>query len=425
MRFSHNNNSNIIERIIAILIISSPILGCYNLPFLFDSIGTLFALILCLLTFIDNLIRDNFSIRKAQRIFLYFLLWSIFITIISQLRFYGNSYSGTNSFTFLITNVLTVVFIIGINDHLSSSIKHYYFIAVYFVVALYLLQFFGYYAFGIIISLKIPFLTIPEEFYNQGLLGVSGSMSLGLMQFSSLFTEKSHFAQYIIPSLVISLFDEGKGWKKSVFQLIISLVLLSSASGVGIVSVFFVWILYYILSKRKGFRLIIALVFLLFLLVFVHNILIEVIPSYSDTAKSLFFKGVSSYSKADYRIYRGFSAFNFIAPIDKIFGIGYRQFADYSNYYGFQESFGLSDNREYLNAISQVLIYFGVIGFIFFIRSLYTIFIALSKNGKILILIFFIISCASSILFESTAMLYITLALSCNVRTEEVSNESI
>ena len=140
------------------------------------------------------------------------------------------------------------------------------------------------------------------------------------------------------------------------------------------------------------------------------------IPSVMDVINRLFIDlsgSTYSYTKADYRIYRGFDYFFQLPIINKVFGIGFKSLESFTRLYGISSVFDKSFLFEYLNSVCQALIYYGILGFCLLFHSYARLFRGCNTIGKVLIIVFLALSVSSSIFLDSTMIMYTLIIFSC------------
>lgn len=117
------------------------------------------------------------------------------------------------------------------------------------------IQYFCYYVLGFHLCI-VPVSALLEESSQwvagaqTGLINIRGA-SNGFYRPSAFFLEPSHMFIYCFPVLCICLFSKGMTKSRLIFALLISLGILLSTSGMGIVCCLGVWVCYYLLYYDK------------------------------------------------------------------------------------------------------------------------------------------------------------------------------
>lgn len=351
----------------------------------------------------------------------FLMLWVVTISLLIYLTMSYATISGVNSLNLLLSTVLVYLIFLAINSNIinhSILIKIYtamaYFTLVYLALQILLFAFFKFPLSG-----KLPFLDLISVGYEgqfNYLAEFGGRYSF--VWYSSIFAEPSHLALFCIPVLCIKLFDEET---KNIFiAIIITVMIFLSASGNGIVITSVIWLFYfYSRTKKISVRRVGNLIVGIALLYNVHLILNN-FTFYSSVVGRLFTSN-TSVAKADYRIYRGFDYWWQLPIMRKIFGIGYRNLLGFAKYYNLSSQFDSRSalNFEYMNAIAQILIYFGFVGFIPFVIFIRKLFKNNSLMVKSLVIAFGLMCVSSSVLFDTFWLLYLSLIFSFIFREDK------
>lgn len=419
MQREDEKNDRLADKFIALMILLGPILIYYDAPFLVSSMATLIQFVLLGTLAIRSAIQKRIIIDSSSIWLVAFLAWVCIVTAFSLLTEYGRGYSSKNAFVAFTLYILIVFIYCCLGNFSFKCLQRYYRSFCFVIVILYVIQVLSYYILGKVMVYKIPFLNLNTVYMDN--FGTSVSSYAKVAQFSCLFSEKSHFSQYLMPYLVMNLFtDDVKQSKQRVMHaVILSIVLLSTASGIGIIGTLIVWMIF-LFSGKTG-KLSVRKKILIFIfggifIIITHKILLENVPLYEQTISRLFTSS-SGYSKSDYRINRGWYSFKNLGILPQMVGIGYRQFSRYSIINGIKEIYGASSNTEYFSAMFQVLIYFGAIGLVMVVLFYWKRSKSLQTTGKAILLIYFAIAFAASVFFDATAVMY--LALACSYRSSK------
>ena len=212
---------------------------------------------------------------------------------------------------------------------------------------------------GVRMSFKFPFLA-----YASGWKFLEG-INFGMRTFpTSLFSERAHFSQYLVPYIAICLYSDQliKKWRYHK-ALGVSAVVVSTISGNGIISVIIIWLMFVLLfGKIKSRNRIIVFIITVCAIIGFYYILSD-IPAFNNMFSHLFSSEDTNYAKADYRIYRGLDMFLRLPFFGKIFGVGYKHMHMYSRVYNIVSVFDKHEMvYEYFSSVSQILIYSGIVG---------------------------------------------------------------
>ena len=295
-----------------------------------------------------------------------------------------------------------------------NQIIRYYLICTWVVVLAFIVQYLAYFLLGKVIVFKLPGLTTLDQYGDPNMFGTwIYSYAASYSQFSGFFSEKAHFATYIIPAVLIYLEGYESVRRNAIKAAIISVVVLFSASSTGVLAIAIIWMLE-LLSSNIGTNKKILICILLLGGIGIHFSLIGFSDAYANSIGRLFDGGGLVNSKTSVRIFRGFDIFSKLPLINMIFGIGYRQYSNYSMIYNISSSLdeGLL-NIDYFNTVAQVLIYTGIVGMVLVL----SIIVPLLKHktaGRKLLLVYLALSFGLSIFLDTTCFLYFVLILALN-----------
>lgn len=420
------------KKTLSALIIVSPFLIYYKSPILVNNMFSLIIMIEFALAFFVIVAQNKLRMMMVLKDHTFLSLWLICVTLVTALfDFFGSlsvNYLVKSSPMILVPTIALFAF--------SGALDTYYFLrfyqfACFTMLFFHLIQMVLFYTVEVPVSGIIPFLEL-EPLYIQAfgrLENLIGSLS-GYVRFSSVFSEPAHLAQYTLPFLCMKLFGVKNVVKANITHaFVVSTLIVLSTSGFGIVSVFLMWLIYFFTYKRKNIvKRVFVLVIGLCAMVIVFSILMEM-TFFSTTVERLFFPTGTSSSKADYRVYRGFALYFEMPLVNQLFGNGFKNATAATEYYDISTRFDISGVLyEYMNAIAQILLYSGLVGFFFFIRMLIRIFLKSETFGKAMVIAFFSLCISSSTFLEHTWLLYtLIIYASMNVLSyqSEVDSESL
>ena len=225
---------------------------------------------------------------------------------------------------------------------------------------------------------------------------------------SAFFTEPAHFCIFILPILYLSLLR-----RNHLFSLIFAFSILCSGSTTGFLAVI-ILLVYFVSqnSKGKDRARYLVLVFIsgiaaLFLIItLMPSIIIEnlnKLQEFDSTSTSLRTLGYLSYFK-DFGI------------SEILFGVTLNQLVNYLHY-----AFRIDEIYNYSNAIVYMLMSYGIIGFLFFVRYLYRLWVTTPRTIRGFIILFLVILASDQILFNMHYLYIATLAMMSN----QISNSSV
>lgn len=321
-------------------------------------------------------------IPKWLFIFMLYLLSTQFIIFFC--------YGGIdNSRIFNIISAILMIFIIAVN---MNSLNKRVFLKNYIIIA------FIASVFIIIQSVQInvmhqnvkqimllPF-EINSEWYSVGIRPMS------------FFPEPQAYATFILP-LIIILMEE----KKKFLVILFSFAIVISTSSLGILSVLIIFI-YYLLSSNMNIKQKIMILFFIMIGIFITLNLPAFKFAIDKILNTDFINNV--------RLTRGLTVFSKLEFLQKMFGIGYNNLG-----YFLQQAFIILNddlshvmkNPAYVTSVYEILIYFGVCGFYFYLLM----FISFLKQKKyrILIILLLILSFAQTIFFNASWIFYMLIYL--------------
>jgi hypothetical protein len=310
---------------------------------------------------------------------------------------------------------LTIVFLI-ILFGISGVFDYQFGVRVYVITSWILTIFLAvqivlFYLFRIPLDLKIPILQLSEIYERAfNYLNFSSGVT-GYVRFSSLFSEPAHYAHYVLPFLCMKLLGYQNLVRKNfIHAVIITIFIIISASGNGIVTASIIWATYFLIKGKRNLITKAAYILIGAIAFFVIYQILLNFTFFSETVSRLFLSSGNAASKADYRIYRGFAVWFDTPLIYQIFGAGYKNGEALINYFSIFTKYDISGvNLEYFNVISQILIYSGVIGIFLYALMFYKFYKQNDICGKLMVVVLLSLCFSSSIFMETTWLLYLVL----------------
>lgn len=331
-----------------------------------------------------------FKIKKDIRLIPFVFILIFFIILLIYLIFssyFVNRISYINTLSGIIRGIFyfCIVFLC-INSIFNVNIFFNFYSKITMLATIYLIiQVFAHNLLNINLPWTIPFLNVYQENYNT--IDFASFFSDFYRPYS-FFLEPGYYVQYILPCLVILLFiKKAYNLKMAIF---ISIGLVFSTSGQGLIIGLIIWVLYIILELRRN-----ILVYISTNIFFV--LLIGSILKISFIERSLARLFGSDTSSSNSRIFEPFSYFMNLETQNKIFGIGYNNI---SSIFG----------KVYLNSVSYVLITSGIVGFLFVLMFLISCFLLFKKTeSKILLFIFCFLLMIGGIFTTPNTIFYLVL----------------
>ena len=242
------------------------------------------------------------------------------------------------------------------------------------------------------------------------------------MRVSCFFSEPAVCAHFLSVALLLELFPavgKIKDFTTS-FLYTIALVLTFSVNAyVAIVVCWGIWVLFNAKNHKKSGLITTILVF---------SIMIAgiVMIASNDITKRvferLFLLGDTSITEGSsvVRVLRGMSFYFEMPTFFQIFGSGFGNFIQFKDIYGITTIYETAD--EYMNTNAYILVSSGIIGFILFVGSLYTIAKKRITISKMILLIVIMFGFSSSIYSSAQFVIMLSFILYAP-KKEEILNE--
>lgn len=402
-----NKNSNFNPFVLIVPFL--PILHIYRLPNVsIFTIGDLAVIIL----FIYSLLKNNYRINN--KMYAIFLTYSVVISL--SMVFLGIREDYSEVINRMLRELLYgFCFLIWSNKNYFSKtqILDLYNKISIFLSSLVYIQYIGIIFFHKYIFFWFKKLPLHVAMDNSTFLNnIIYSINTGDYRPSGIFTEPAHFAQYILPMLIITIFLK-KNIKLEIFFL--GAILISGSSN-GIISLVVIIIIQLLLLiKTKKYLIpVYCLLFISFFIIYaklgLHQTIME---------KFLGFGSSISHTSANLRIYRGFNLFSQLPMVFSILGVGGGSIIsiikkiELTDYYSFA--------GDYINSISYLLISYGIIGFTLYILSFkeYIFSKKYTITNLVMIIILFVLLSTSS-LYVSPIYLLMLLLIDLDYSEDEV-----
>lgn len=391
---------------IAVFVALYSVLSIYAFPFLINNLGVavLYFIVLPLLVIESSKGRIP-NVVKSQKVLMIYVIYLSIVTVFT-------SATLSKSLISLVLSSTIYVFLFSYKGFHSFLIRLYLWLSGIFSGFL-ILQYAAFFLAGIEISGIVGFLPLYEDFDTKGIIE-----TMTYIRLSSVFREPSHFALYVVPSIVIAL--KSKTIKKRFrycILIIVTIATILSTSGNGIILLAMSYCIYafdLFIEKRtiKNF-------FIVVMIMVVGVAFYSTSEFLASTTEFLFVgNGNNVGSKADYRVYRGFQLFYDMSFENKITGVGWKNAEMFfksqnSLIYG---NYSSNATFDYFNSIAGILIYSGFIGaFLFwgFIRSLWKE--CFTSTSRILIIILLASMISSSVFMTDQWLLYLALIYATSI----------
>ncbi len=352
----------------------------------------------------------NLFLVKETVGFIAFFVYLFFISLIVM-----NIFNGPLSKLISVARVAFywfVIFFLGPNLFSLNFFKKCAFVFSVLLSFFIIIQFFTYAATGF----YIPGI-IPNAPLNQG--GIHGIESiqhylnmagyLGFVRPSGFLLEPSHCVQFLFICSILIVNEKDLNPRIRIASFFLTTIaMLIAQSSTGIILTLFSWC-YFIFVNKEFFRLRIFMVFLL--LIFVVYTLINGFWFDNWALDRLFniLYGSDVDTSSHSRLHNGFNLFAQFPFIYKIFGTGMGSFDLISRTFGFE------DSLNYMNCFSFILFSSGFLGMLIWLISLMSFFVSSNREGKSLVLGFFVMSLGCSI-FCQPQMVWFFLLILADIR---------
>jgi len=405
-------------KMVAFIIVMMPLLTYYDFPGTEISLVTILLIIeAAIMMYCNWKYRAKLFKQEANILSPYIIMTAYIVTITIFASLLGSNGGKLYIMLALILNTINISYMFKLSNNKKELSE--YIIKIYIAVCLILCfvtigEELVYLFSGQVRPMKIEFLPLTAEVEKLGYrFGYNRRGSF--VGFSPFFSEPSHMAQYLLPAIVVHLERLKRAPYKSLASLaLIEIAITISTSTLGIIVSFMMIIFYVCMGTSEAamkFRRIVILCLPLLIAVFVYFVRDRLF--YEADVSSLL-----SYTsdKSTYRLYRGFAYYAQFPFLNKIFGVGFNNMTSFVNAHNLSYAYEIVSEdvvSEYLNGISQSLVYGGIIAFVLLI----VFFIRLYKYGNsehrtlVFALAMLMLTAASFLRGMSVFYIFIILAL--------------
>lgn len=325
--------------------------------------------------FLLNIFKENnLKLTNFKRPQSFLLLFYVYALIVVFFILLGNNFYDT-SLVVRRTSKMGMYFIIIYSLIPNKTNFNYFYKAykgiVYFASFAMIIQYVGYYLFGVYLNFKIPFLNYSGDFI-EGLDYTA--IRLSNFRPDSIFVEPAHFVFFMIGYVAICLFWEKLDKPKIIEASIVSLIILMSISSSSILLLTVVWGYFGILIlMKKDFSITKKIGIILFVII----LLLIVVYIYAN----------SSLSNSFYRLFDVQSLEDSSNPWRKIF-IGSEHLKDLDILeIIFGKGLGNYRTSVFTTSIYFILYSTGLIGSLIILLWLSSNFIMGNSLGKVMIIL--------------------------------------
>lgn len=394
------------SRLYTLTILLSPILRQYVSGIPGVTLAELTLGISCMLLLMNNGLKISFKKIKPL-MFLWFI--GILLSLISFLIQQSISFEAISRLI-RFSYYVCLIFVASRYFQLRYAVKVLKFLTL--AVSIYIvLQIVVYNLEGIVLPFKVlPFplgRDIDIEYMTQ-------FASTYYLRPTGIFVEPGYVAQFLLPGLALSLFgwlENDKVDIKNVILILLALILTTSSQGVFLGGLILSGFLFHRIKSNKSYSGVIKNIILIAIMILLFKALLNL--DNVQLALNKVTGEIRSGSSYALRIYRGFAVFAELPLIYKIIGVGHGNLGSFVIDNGIFTKFDpiniTMSSAEYTNGISSVLLYYGIIGFAFFL-NLYMSFFRKTKNVFRVIFILLIgVSFVANITFDVLIIFYYSL----------------
>lgn len=403
-----------LRKIYTLLIALMPILNIYATKWI-NSLGVgefLGIIILLVLCFWEHKYKIVIQNKYYWLFVLYLSLNSLILTVLIP----DYLFSETIIRIFKTLFYTSIIFLFSYQYFDLQYFEKIYLQITFFASIYLLLQYFVYKLIGI---------NLPTVLPNTNLLNIASSEEFKITLLrrykyeyrpSGFFTEPSHFCQFVIYSVPIILTRSRKSMWHYIVLILTTIAILISGSAIGYVCLTVIISIWLISAKKMRTRFTIFVMAIVFAIISIKYGFLEKALYRFSTVKTI---GAST---GTLRLLRGFIVFNALPFGYKIFGIGAGNYAAFINAYNIVTMFDntLERENEYMNTISMLFVYGGIVGAMLYIYALCQI---IRKANRLQIMCFAILLLliVSSNIFYTATYIMPMLLISNKINEEIMS----
>lgn len=398
------------SKLFTLVLVTLPIFGQYSSMIPGVSLADLFLLFVVANIMLNR--AKKFDLVKNK---ILYILWyyGLIISLISLLIQQSFSIEFVTRFIRFSFYVITIILLSNEDFYKENLIKYYKILSL--LISIYIiLQFLIYNVSGIL----LPFKVLPFEWIDGRIYGTQEALawaSRWYLRPSGIFVEPGYAAQYLFPGVLFSLygwFDLTSKHRKLVLMIILLAIILTTSSQGLFISLFLItlYIMQRLVSSDSLHKvvknIIIIMLFILIIILFINTIIFERSLTY-------IIANIRSGGSTALRVFRGFSVYFKLPPIYKAIGVGHGNIGNFvidNNITTIYDPTPLDDiSADYANALSQSLLYYGIIGFILMVLYHINLIYRSSKEIKPLLIAFFLLTIVSSNFFNLTTIFLLVL----------------
>lgn len=355
---------------------------------------------------------NSFSIKREYSLIYVFVGYSLIVTLFMSVVLNGNI---SDPIVRMIRDFFyyVVIFLLGTHFFDMNTFKKVLIRFCILLSAFVILQVIVYSLVGYLIPGFLMGASLNDGGYTGAQLYskyISYANIAGYLKPNGFLCEPAHCAQCFFVAILLLLFSNNKEKNDIKWAVFISIGTVLTMSTSAMLYLMFAWGVWCFKESKKNFLRIIIIVFCAILLMvilikngYLDNVMIVV------QRFTLTISGDNITNSSQLRMMKGFTTFLALPLLQKVFGIGFGNYAAIIPIIGNSLAINMVDN-EYMNTFSYILVSAGVIGFVIMCMFFVRLFHQNSGLGRIMIVALVIMSFGSSI-YSSPIWIWMMLVI--------------
>lgn len=385
-----------VKKIATIIILTIPITSQYKSPIPGLSLGDVFLLLTTLMILLLNK-----RVPSIKRITGVIFIFAFYVSVSSLLAILFQSNAAVGDTLVRTTRFLFYVlfaFIISPNFfEINVFLKWYRKIVIFATILIIVQTILNNYFNIVLLGVYQPWISRFDVMDVERLMRSYSNM----YRPSSIFIEPAYYARYVLPSLAFNLLsDKGLDKRKFLNSLFISLGLILSTSGQGIVIGLFLWIgsLIKQVIKVNPKNLLYAVSLIpVFYFLSTQRIVIS--------SLNRLFGG--EWGSSNTRVFKGYDIFDQLDSLSKLIGTGFGNVGRYMSNNSIQSIYDRSNAvSEYMNSFAYILVNSGILGFLLVLLIFRYLIVNTKYEYRWCIYVLALLSLSGGIIMSSSAIFY-------------------
>lgn len=355
---------------------------------------------------------SSFSIKREYSLIYVFVGYSLLVTLFMSVVLNGNI---SDSIVRMIRDFFYYFVIFFLGTHFFDMytfkkvlVRFCILLSAFVILQVIVYTFMGY---------LIPGFLMGASLNDGGYIGaqlysnyISYANIAGYLKPNGFLCEPAHCAQCFFVAILVLLFGNNKEKNDIKCAVFISIGAAFTMSTSAMLYLIFAWGVWCFKESKKNFLRIIVIVFCAIVLMvmaikngYLDNVMI-VMQRFTKTIS-----GDNVTNSSQLRMMKGFTTFLALPLLQKVFGIGFGNYAAIIPLIGNSSAINMVDN-EYMNTVSYIMVSAGVIGFIIMCMFFVRLFRQNFGLGRIMIIALIIMSFGSSI-YSSPIWIWMMLVI--------------